>query len=43
MRECRVGDTITARDLLERGVQRIQEELHDQPLVQARLLDAMPP
>lgn len=30
--------TVTARDVLDRGVQRIEEELSDQPEVQARLL-----
>jgi len=32
------GDTVTARDLLERGVERIDEELEDQPEVQAEML-----
>ncbi len=35
------GDTITARELLEKGAQRIEEELGDQPLVQARLMHTM--
>ena len=33
-----LGDTITARDLLDRGTARIQAEFGDQPLVQAQLL-----
>jgi serine/threonine protein kinase/tetratricopeptide (TPR) repeat protein len=32
------GDNITARDLLDRGVQRLQSELKDQPLTRATLL-----
>ncbi len=32
------GNTITARDILDRGALRIREELQEQPLVQARLL-----
>ena len=31
------GNTITAREILDRGAGRISEELEDQPLVQARL------
>ncbi len=38
--EERLGDTVTARDLLERGTERI-DELDDQPLVQARLLEVL--
>jgi serine/threonine-protein kinase len=33
-----LGDTITARDLLDRGTERIQVEFGDQPIVQADLL-----
>ena len=33
-----LGDTITARDLLDRGAERIQTEFDDQPLIQAELL-----
>ena len=33
-----LGDTITARDLLDRGAERIQDEFGDQPDVQAELL-----
>jgi serine/threonine-protein kinase len=33
-----LGDTITARDLLDRGTQRIETEFGDQPVVQAELL-----
>ena len=32
------GDTLTARDLLERGANRVSVELAQQPLVQARML-----
>ena len=35
------GDTITARQLLDRGIKRIDVELANQPVVRARLLDAM--
>ena len=35
------GNTITAREVLDRGADKIAEELDDQPLVQARLMDAM--
>ena len=31
------GDTVTARELLDRGVERVRTELSDQPAVQARL------
>lgn len=34
----RLGDTITARDLLDRGADRIRTEFGDQPVVQAELL-----
>jgi tetratricopeptide (TPR) repeat protein len=33
-----LGDTITARDLLDRGTERIRAEFGDQPIVQAQLL-----
>jgi serine/threonine-protein kinase len=33
-----LGDTITARDLLDRGTERIRTEFGDQPVVQAELL-----
>jgi len=33
-----LGDTITARDLLDRGAERIRSEFGDQPIVQADLL-----
>ncbi|HPR63195.1 MAG TPA: serine/threonine-protein kinase [Thermoanaerobaculia bacterium] len=36
-----MGETITAREILDRGVESIQVELTDQPLVQARLMDTM--
>jgi eukaryotic-like serine/threonine-protein kinase len=36
-----VGDTVSARTLLEQGRERIGRELHDAPLVRASLLDAM--
>ena len=39
LREARVG--MTARELIERGSQRVRSELHDQPLVRARLLDTL--
>jgi tetratricopeptide (TPR) repeat protein len=35
------GETVTARELLERGSERIRTELADQPLLQARLLESM--
>jgi tetratricopeptide (TPR) repeat protein len=33
-----LGDTITAREILDRGADRIEQELSDQPVVQARLM-----
>lgn len=36
-----VGSTITARELLENGVQKIRRELADQPEVQASLMSAI--
>ncbi len=35
------GATVTARELLGRGAERIRTELADQPLLQARLLESM--
>ncbi|MCZ6506637.1 MAG: serine/threonine-protein kinase, partial [Acidobacteria bacterium] len=35
------GNTITAREILDKGAGRIDRELADQPLVQARLMDTM--
>lgn len=35
------GATITAREILDRGAERIQTELADRPLLQARLLDTV--
>lgn len=35
------GNSVTAREILDRGVQRIRDELDGQPLVQARLMDTM--
>ena len=37
----RLGDTVTARVLLERGTDRVTTELADQPATQAELLDAI--
>ncbi len=37
----RTRDVLTARQLLDRGVERIQKELTDQPLVQARLMSTL--
>jgi non-specific serine/threonine protein kinase/serine/threonine-protein kinase len=36
-----LGDSITARELLDRGAENILEDLEDQPLVQARLMTTM--
>lgn len=36
-----LGDTLRARDLLERGRARVDEELADQPVVRASLLQAL--
>ncbi len=36
-----LGDTITARDILDSGAERIRTELADQPLLQARLMHVM--
>ena len=35
------GDTVTARELLQRGAQRVEGELADQPLVQASAFDTI--
>jgi len=35
------GNTITAREILDKGARRIERELVGQPLVQARLMDTM--
>ena len=35
------GNEVTARELLDRGAERIRSELEDQPLIQARLMDTM--
>ena len=35
------GDTITARELLERGASRVESSLADQPVVQGRLMDTI--
>ena len=35
------GGTVTAREILDRGARRIDSELADQPLVQARMMNTM--
>jgi len=35
------GNTITAREILDRGAEKIDQELESQPLVQARLMNTM--
>jgi len=35
------GNTITAREILDRGAERIETELGEQPLIQARLMGTM--
>jgi non-specific serine/threonine protein kinase/serine/threonine-protein kinase len=35
------GNTVTAREILDQGAARIEEELRDQPLVQGRLMHTM--
>lgn len=35
------GNTITAREILDKGAERIDQELSEQPLIQARLMDTM--
>ena len=39
-REAR-GNTITAREILDQGAERIESELQDQPVVRARMMDAI--
>lgn len=36
-----LGNTITAREILDKGVERIDEELAEQPEIQATLMDTM--
>ncbi|MCP3963877.1 MAG: serine/threonine protein kinase [bacterium] len=36
-----LGETITARELLDRGAERIERELGDEPAVRARLMDSI--
>ena len=36
-----LGNTITAREILDKGAERIDEELADQPAIQATLMDTM--
>ena len=36
-----LGETLTARDLLDRGAERVDDELADQPAVRSRLLGTM--
>ena len=36
-----LGNTITAREILDKGAGRIERELSDQPAIQARLMDTM--
>ena len=36
-----LGNTITAREILDKGAQRIDRELADQPAIQATLMDTM--
>jgi serine/threonine protein kinase/tetratricopeptide (TPR) repeat protein len=36
-----LGETITAKEILDRGAEKIQGQLGDQPLIQARLMDTM--
>ncbi len=35
------GNTITAREILDRGAQKIEKELSGQPLIQSRLMETM--
>jgi tetratricopeptide (TPR) repeat protein/tRNA A-37 threonylcarbamoyl transferase component Bud32 len=37
----RTGDTLTARDLLDRGAQRVTKQLQSDPVTRARLLDTI--
>jgi tetratricopeptide (TPR) repeat protein len=36
-----LGNTITAREILDKGAERIETELNDQPVIQATLMDTM--
>ncbi|NIW23860.1 MAG: tetratricopeptide repeat protein, partial [Gammaproteobacteria bacterium] len=36
-----LGNTITAREILDKGAERIEIELNDQPVIQATLMDTM--
>ncbi|MFH1107767.1 MAG: tetratricopeptide repeat protein [Planctomycetota bacterium] len=36
-----IGNIITAREILDKGSERIKDELRDQPLIQAALMDTM--
>jgi tetratricopeptide (TPR) repeat protein len=36
-----LGETITAKEILDRGAEKIRGRLADQPLIQARLMDTM--
>jgi hypothetical protein len=36
-----LGNTITAREILDKGAERIETELEDQPEIQATLMDTM--
>ncbi len=35
------GNTISAREIIDRGAEKVQESLDDQPLVRARMMDAI--
>jgi tetratricopeptide (TPR) repeat protein len=35
------GNTVTAREILDKGVERVRQELGDEPLVKARLLNTL--
>jgi len=35
------GDTVTAREILDKGAEKIEEELQDQPRIQSRLMETM--
>ena len=35
------GESVTALELLERGTQKVERQLHDEPVVRARLLDTL--
>jgi serine/threonine protein kinase/tetratricopeptide (TPR) repeat protein len=36
-----LGETITAKEILDQGAEKIERDLTDQPLIQARLMDTM--